>query len=288
MPEQSEEVKTETTTTAPVTDAVKTESPQTTAPDTAKMKSEEIKTLLEQKPEEAKPEVAETKTETKTPDAVKEEEWFDKEKGFKTKEDALKSYNELQNALRQRAEDQKRLQEELKSLKTQSEKRELTPEEKTREEAVRKWEEENKDAINFLEKRISERLTKKQAVETFEQEALRERNKWKEEFDKDDSRKVLWPAMEKIYSEKDIFQDFAKNPLQYIEAAAFQKEFPSIAERIRAEAIEQYKAQVKEAAEAEKRTKTEISGGAKAKAGDIDVTKLSSAELAKVLGRADD
>lgn len=276
-----EEVKTP----APVAEATPAPTPEPTV-DPASLKSDDIRSLIEQKAKE--PEAPKTPEIAQTQPEQKQEEWFDKEKGFKTKDDALKSYNELQNTLRQRAEEQKRMEAELNQFKQKANERPLTEEEKNREKSVKEWEEQNKEAIEFLEKRVAERLEKKKETETFEQSALNARQSWKQEFDKDESRRALWPTMEKIYAEKDVFRSFATNPLEAIEAMAFKKEFPSIAEKIRAEAIEQYKASIKEAAEAERRGKTEIPGGAKTLTGDLDAGKMSSSEIANMLRREDE
>lgn len=272
-------------------------STQTTAPaqtepakevDVKTLSSDEIKASIEKKlAEPVKPEVKEeVKPEVK--ETPKEEEWFNKEKGWKTKEDAEKSHSELMNTLRERSEHQKKIEAELAAIKQKAAERPLTEEEITREKAVQEWENQNKDAIEFLEKRISERLEKKKVAESFEQTALNERKSWKENFDKDESRRVLWPTMEKIYAEKNFFQEIAKNPFEAIEALAFKKDFPTIAEKIRAEAIEQYKASIKEAEVAERRGKTETPGGPKTVAGELDVKKLKSSEIANLLRREDE
>lgn len=220
-------------------------------------------------------------------DPPKEEEWFDKEKGFKTKDDALKSYSEAQNKLRELSEEKKRYESELAQIKKKESERPLTEEEKSRQASIQQWKDENKDAIQFLKDELKKDLERENQVKDFEKEALAARKQWKEEFDKDESRRTLWPKMEEIYSKKDFFHEVSKNPLEVIEALAFKESFPSIAEKIRAEAIEQYKEQVKEAEVAEKKRKTAVPGGSKKSSEDVDPSKMSSSELAGLLGRSD-
>ena len=234
--------------------------------------------------------------------------WFDPERGFKTAEDMKKSYAELQNTFRQKSEEiklergkleleQAQIKQEAEKLKVIENQRTLTPEETQRQEAIKQWEVQNKDALDLIESKIAERLSQRQQVEKSRENQelvvnniLKERNDWLDSFNKDTGRKALWPKMEQVFKEKGdtaeaAVQDFAKNPLPYIEAMAFHKNFPSIAEQIRAEAVEQYKAQVKEAAEVERTKGFARPGGAKTGTGDVDISKLSSSELGSLLQR---
>lgn len=249
--------------------------------DVGSKSSDEIKSLIQSGTPETK---AEEKKEEPKP-KVKEEEWFDKEKGFKTKEDALKSYTNLQNTLRERAEREKQLQSEIDNFKKQAETRPLTDDEKQRETQIKEWKEQNKEAIEFLKNEIRGELDQETQQKNYKNEALNARKSWKEEFDKDDSRKVLWPAMEQLYAEKNLIEDFNKNPFPYIEAMAFKNDFSNIAERIRAEAVEQYKNELKEAGEAAKAKKTERPGGTRKTAGEVDPSTMSSGEIGNLLPR---
>jgi hypothetical protein len=271
--------------------------------DISKQSSGDIKDLIEKgaskpsekEPEKEKIESPETPKEELKPEgsskpegAVETEEWFDKEKGFRTKEDALKSYTNLQRNLTERAQREKQLQSELDLLKAREQQRPLTQEEKDHQEAVEKWKNENKDAISFLKEEVKRDLIKEKESEDFNSMAMADRKVWKEEFDKDDSRKVLWPVMEEIYSKSDVMKDFYKNPFPFIEAVAFKENFPTIAERIKAEAVEQYKSGLKEAEEAERSKTTGRPGGAKKASGDIDPSKMSSSEISDLLPRNED
>ena len=94
--------------------------------------------------------------------------------------------------------------------------------------------------------------------------------------------------MEQVFKEKgdtaeSAVQDFAKNPLPYIEAMAFHKNFANIAEQIKADAVAQYVASQKGAAEAERKSHFALPGGPKSGSGDLDVSKMSSADIAKLL-----
>jgi len=269
---------------------------ETTQPSVEGKSADDLKSMLMEPPAEPPKEEApkeEPKAEPAKQEPVKEEpkkedDWFDRDRGFKTKEDAIKSYTNLQNTLRERAEREKQLQGELDQLKQKAQERPLTVEEKERQEAVQNWKEENKDAIEFLKKEIRSDIEKETHKKTYEETALGERKKWKEEFDKDDSRKALWPVMEEIYAKQDVPAEFFKNPFPFLEAMAFKQNFSSIAEQIRAEAVEQYKASIKEADEAAKQNATGRPGGSKKAAGEIDPSKMSSSELGSLLPRNED
>ena len=124
--------------------------------------------------------------------------------------------------------------------------------------------------------------------QNFEKEALDSRRAWKEGFDKSEERKKLEPKMAEITGKQDIFKEFIKNPLPYIEAMAFKESFPTIAEKVKADAIEQYKKGLAEAEEAENQRKTAQPAGGKKSLGEVDVSKLSSADIASMLPRGQD
>ena len=226
-------------------------------------------------------------------EAPKEEEWFDKEHGFKTKDDAIKSYGQAANKIRELSEQNKQAMAEIQKIK---ETRTLTPEEKQKEEAVKQWQMENKEAIDFLKKTILDEVTKSKSQEEWAKEVLNTRNQWYQDFQKDEKRKELWPKMEEIFNKHGIdpqsrfeglMGEIGKNPFQVLEALAFKENFPSILEGIKKEAIEQYKEELRQAAEAEKKSKTATPGGLKSLAGDVDVSKMSASELAALLPRGD-
>jgi hypothetical protein len=234
--------------------------------------------------------------------------WFDPEKGFKTADDMKKSYSELQTKLTKQSEEvklekmkldieQAKIREEMDKFNSIKSKRKLTPEEAEKQEAISKWETENKEALDLIEEKLEERRQKKESSQkvqefnsTIEKQILKERNDWLENFNKDEGRKKLWPVMEQVFKEKgdsqdSVIKDFAKNPLPYIEAMALHKNFASIAEQIKAEAVQQYVAKTKEAAEVERKTKFALPGGPKTGTGDVDISKLSSSEIGSLLQR---
>lgn len=234
--------------------------------------------------------------------------WFDPEKGFKTADDMKKSYAELQTKLTKQSEEvklerskleleQAQIKAEVEKIKAVQAQRPLTPEEVQKQEAVKQWEVQNKEALDLIESKIAERLQAKQQAEKVQQtssdiekQILKERNDWLENFNKDEGRKKLWPVMEQVFREKgdtqeSVTKDFLKNPLPYMEALALHKNFASIAEQIKAEAIQQYVAKNKEAAEVERKTKFALPGGPKSGSGDVDISKLSSAEIGSLLQR---
>ena len=260
--------------------------------------SDEIRTLLEggataepvkveeEKPVEA-PKEEKPVEEPEVQEEPKEEEWYDKKRGFKTRDDADKAYAEAQNKIRELSENQKRYESELTEIKEQSLKRPLTQDEQQRQEAIQSWKHENKDAIDFLKQEIKKDMEKENEADSFKKQALDSRKKWKDDFDKDESRKVLWSKMEEHYKDRDVFQEFAKNPFPYLEAVAFQQDFPSIAEKIRAEAVEDYKKQIKEAEEAESSKATGSPGGSAKSKGAVDPGAMSSEEISSLLPRND-
>ena len=77
----------------------------------------------------------------------------------------------------------------------------------------------------------------------------------------------------------------AKAAQQSGQAALYDQLVGKKLERVKAEAVEQYKAQVKEAAEVERKTKFALPGGPKTGTGDVDISKLSSAEIGSLLQR---
>lgn len=272
---------------APETPAPVVTTPETPAtpvtPDISTLKPDEIKTLLEKS----------TPAPTPTEDPNDRSKWFDPTRGFRTKEDADKSYHELMESNRQKAEKLKEYEQkealyaqEQERLRIESTQRTLTEEEQKKQAALAKWKSENQDALNFIKEEIKRDMTQETQAEQFQKAVLESRRQWKEQFDKEDSRKVLWPVMEEIYKEKgNVFEDFGKNPLPYIEAVAFQKNFGTIAERIKAEAVEQYKASIRQAHEAERRGITTIPGGPKTTSGELDTAAMSSKELSTLLPR---
>lgn len=277
-------------TTAPSPTPPASEPSPVSKPDVSAKSSDEIKDLLS-KPSPEKP--AGTPEVTKPADEVQnKDDWFDKERGFKTKEDAIKSYQSLQETLRQRAEREKQLQTEIDSLKNKSVSTPLTPEEKTKQEALEKWKTENKQALDFLKEEIKKDMHGENLVKDIQSKVLDARNTWKQEFDKDDARKQLWPKMEEIWAKhgnlETVQAEVFKNPFPFIEALAFYQSFPTIAEKIKSEAVEQYKANIRQAAEAERAGKTALPGGQKQTAPDVDPAKMSSTELAALLPRAED
>ena len=260
-------------------------------PKVENMKSDEIKSLLEKStpaPEQpAKPEV-------KQADPNDRSTWFDPDRGFKTKEDAVKSYGELQEKLRQQSVQLKELEQREKIIIQQQEEIRqrnqagaMSEEDKQKQAALERWKLENSDALNFIKQEIKKDMEVENSRQTFEQQALKARNDWKAEFDKEESRKVLWPVMEEIFKEKDIFQEFAKNPLPFIEALAFQKNFGTIAAQIKAEAVSQFKAELSKANEAERVNSTANPGGLKTPTGEVDVSKMSSTDIGALLPRND-
>ena len=234
--------------------------------------------------------------------------WFDADKGFKTVDDFKKSYAELQTKLTKQSEEvkaersrleleQAQIRQEVESIKKLQAERVLTPEEKQKQEAIQRWQIENKDALEAIKEVIKGDLDKETIAKRSEEEnqkieqgILKERNDWLTEFNKDPQRKTLWATMEQEFKEQgdtldSSIKDFVKNPLPYFEAKAIQKSLPSIIERAKAEAVEEYKASVKEAAEVERKTKFALPGGPKQGSGDVDVSKLSSSELGSLLKR---
>jgi len=267
--------ETATTTPAPIVPEVKPEA----------MKSDEIKNLIENPPK-----VEDKKTETVT------EEWFDKERGFKTAEDMRKSYAEAQNAIREKSTALKELETfksqaevQLAELAKKAESAPLSPEDAQKKQAIESWKSENKDSLEFIKNLVKEDLRKESVQETIQTAAITDRNAWKQEFDKDEARKTLWPKMEEIYAKKGdkMFQDMIHNPFPYLEAVAFKENFSSIAQKIKAEAIESYKSEMKQAAEAAKAKSTATPGGLKNLAGGVDVSQMSASDLAALLPRGD-
>jgi hypothetical protein len=247
-----------------------------------------------QKPEEAAP----AAPEATTAEPGKDEPWY-KQFGFKSAAEAKQSYGSAQEKIRQQAEEiknmklaeQSKVQQELERLRRIEQDRNLSPEEKTRQAAFENWEKENSDALHLIEKRLLGKLEEaydiKPKAQAFEEQALADRKSWKDGFDKDPNRAALWPVMEQLYKEQDIFHGFAKNPFPFIEALAFQKNFAVVAERIRAEAVEQYKASVQKAEAAARAGKTELPGGAKAISGERDVASMTSRQIADLLPRSE-
>jgi hypothetical protein len=260
------------------------EAPKPETVDPKSLKSEEIKNLIN----------APVKEEPKV--EAKEEEWFDKERGFKTAEDMKKSYVEAQNAIREKSTALKELETfrsqaevQLAELAKKAESAPLSPEDAQKKQAIEAWKSENKDSLDFIKNLVKEDLRKESVQETIQSAALRDRNEWKQEFDKDEARKTLWPKMEEIYAKKGdkIFQEMIHNPFPYLEAVAFKENFSSIAQKIKQEAIESYKQEMKQAAEVAKAKSTATPGGVKNLAGQVDVSKMSSADLGALLPRGE-
>jgi hypothetical protein len=279
----------EETVVAPVETAPVEAAPVAPAPvvekQPADMKSDEIKSLIE------KPPVIEAKVE-----APKEEVWFDKEHGFKTAEDMKKSYAEAQNAIREKSVALKELEQfrsqaevQLSELAKKAENAPLSPEDAQKKQAIESWKNENKDSLEFIKNLVKEDLRKESVTETIQTAAIKDRQEWKKSFDQDEARKTLWPKMEEIYAKKGdkMFQDMIHNPFPYLEAVAFKENFSSIAQKIKAEAIESYKQEMKQAAEAAKAKSTATPGGLKNIAGGVDVSQMSASDLAALLPRGD-
>lgn len=295
-------------------DAVKPNNPQRKV--STKSSDEIAKQLAEQAKRSGEPDTNKSESKDGTKDSVNAPEkaqevedrskWFDPEKGFKTADDMKKSYGELQSTLTKKSEEiklertrleleQAQIKDEAQKLKEIQEKRPLTTEEKAQKAAVEQWKTDNKDALDLIKDTIKkdldqENLQKKQieVQSSVQEQILKERNEWLSGFNKDPGRKELWGKMEQIYKEKGdtadkVIHDFAKNPLPYIEAMAFHKNFPDIAEKIKLEAVQQYVATQKQAAEAERKTRFALPGGPKSGSGDLDVSKMSSKELAQLL-----
>lgn len=303
MPDEITNAPSTSTETTPTEETVTSSTPATTATvetnpevssekepavDPSTMKSKDIAELIRLQREK---ELSDKKTET-----TKEEEWFDKDRGFKTKEDFVKSYSEAQNKIRETSEQLKQFEEfkaqaetQLAELAKKAENAPLSPEDAQRKEAITKWQAENKESLDFIKNLVKEDLKKETVKEQIQTSAITERNNWKQEFDKDEARKTLWPKMEEIYAKKGnrIFQEFVHNPFPYLEALAFKENFSSIAQKIKQEAIESYKAEMKQAAEVAKSKSTAIPGGVKSLAGEIDVSKMSSSEIAALLARGE-
>jgi hypothetical protein len=251
------------------------------------MKSDELKSLIENPP----------KVEEKAvPAEENKDNWFDKERGFKTAEDMKKSYAEAQNAIREKSEKMKELETfrsqaevQLAELAKKAEAAPLTPEDAQRKQAIEAWKVENKESLEFIKNLVKEDLRKESVQESIQTAAITDRNAWKQEFDKDEARKTLWPKMEEIYAKKGdkMFQDMIHNPFPYLEAVAFKENFSTIAQKIKAEAIEQYKTEMKSAAEVAKAKSTATPGGLKNLAGGVDVSSMSSKDLASLLPRGD-
>lgn len=222
--------------------------------------------------------------------------WY-KKAGFEDEETGLKSVASAQEKIRQQSEElknykreeQAKVQEELTRLRKIEADRNLTPEEKHQRETFQKWEKDNADALKLIEGRLLGKLEQEYDIQPkarkYEEQVMSERNEWKKKFDADKSRAELWPIMDSLYKEQDIFESFQRNPLPYVEAMAFQKNFTNIAERIGQDAVERYKAEIKKAEEAERRNKTGIPGGAKVTGGNTDVGSMSSRELGNLLPR---
>jgi hypothetical protein len=289
---------TEETITAPATatevstPAVETVAPVAEPKTIDSMKSSEIKDLMNNPPKIEEPKAEEpAKVEGQE---VPDDKWFDKERGFKTAEDMKKSYAEAQNAIREKSEKLKELEQfknqadlQMQELSKKAAAAPLSPEDLQKKQAIEQWEVENKDSLAFIENRILQKINQKQVQETIETSALNDRNNWKSDFDKDEGRRTLWPKMEEVYAKKGdkIFQEFIQNPFPYLEAVAFKENFSSIAEKIKQEAVEQYKASVKQAAEVARAKSTATPGGLKISSGDVDVSKMSSGDLAAMLPR---
>jgi hypothetical protein len=252
------------------------------------MKSDEIKSLIENPPK------AEAKVEA--PIEENKDNWFDKERGFKTAEDMKKSYGEAQNAIREKSTQLKELETfrsqaetQLAELTKKAESAPLSPEDAQRKQAIEAWKGENKESLEFIKNLVKEDLRKESVQETIQTAAITDRQNWKSEFDKDEARKTLWPKMEEIYAKKGdkMFQDMIHNPFPYLEAVAFKENFSSIAQKIKAEAIESYKQEMKQAAEVAKAKSTAVPGGLKNLAGGTDVSQMSSTDLAALLPRGE-
>lgn len=252
------------------------------------MKSEELKNLIENPP----------KVEAKV-EALSEENkdtWFDKERGFKTAEDMKKSYAEAQNAIREKSTQLKELENfrsqaesQLAELAKKAESAPLSPEDAQRKQAIEAWKGENKESLEFIKNLVKEDIRKESIQETIETAAVKERNEWKKSFDQDEARKALWPKMEEIYAKNGdkMFENMIKNPFPYLEAVAFKENFSSIAQKIKQDAIESYKQEMKQAAEVAKKKSTAVPGGLKNLAGGTDVSQMSSTDLAALLPRGE-
>lgn len=224
-----------------------------------------------------------------------EETWFDKDRGFKTRDDYDKSIRAGQEKIRQQAEQLKSIDSELQNLRTRESQKTMSPEEKQRMTAIESWKNENKQAIDFIKDEVKRDIERESVVKDFEKSARQEIEEWKSKFDADPERSKLWPTMGELYKKEvivdpngqPIFKGFLQNPLKYFEAVAFKEKFSEVAERIKQDAIEQYKKSIKEAAEAERSNTTALPGGPKS-TGEVDVSKLSVAELAKLLPRRED
>jgi hypothetical protein len=286
---------TETTTSvAPVENASTAQAQEQAATeskpiDPSTLKADELKDLINNPPKvEQKQEAA--------PDQAKQEEWFDKDRGFKTKDDMLKSYTEAQNKIRETSEQLKQFENFKAQAEAQlaelSKKAEMTPlsaEDQQKQAAIKQWQSENKESLDFIKNMVKQEILQEQMKSQIEDKAINDRKTWKSDFDKDDSRKHLWPKMEEVYAKKGdkIFQDFIHNPFPYLEAVAFKENFSSIADKIKAEAVEAYKAGLKQAAEAERSKSTATPGGLKSISGEMDVSKMSSSDIAALLPRGD-
>lgn len=224
-----------------------------------------------------------------------EEQWFDKERRFKTREDYDKSVRAGQEKIRQQAEQIKAIEAELQNLKARELQKTMSPEEKQRMEAIEGWKKENKQAIDFIKDEVMRDIERESVIRDFEKSARKEMEEWKQKFDADPERSKLWPTMGELYKKEvildqngqPIFKGFLQNPLKYFEAVAFKERFGEIAERIKQDAVEQYKRSLKEAEEAERSNTTALPGGPKS-TGEVDVSKLSVSELGKLLPRREE
>ena len=105
MPEETTTAPSTATETAPVSETSTATAapitPEVKAVDPASLKSDELKDLINNPP---------AQVEDKKTESVQEEEWFDKERGFKTKEDFVNSYTEAQNKIRETSEQLKQFE----------------------------------------------------------------------------------------------------------------------------------------------------------------------------------
>lgn len=233
--------------------------------------------------------------EGEVPQATPTEEWFDKERGFKTKDDFIASYKASQEKMRQQSEQLKSIDAELQSIKSREVAKTMSPEDRERMAAIEKWKGDNKDAIDLIKAEVKRDLDQETAFKDFERSTKQEMNDWKQKFDADPERNILKPKMDELVNKEvvldskgqPLFKGFLQNPLKYYEALAFREEFPKIAERLKQEAVEQYKKSVKEAAEAERKSTTALPGGPKS-TGEVDVSKMSASQLANLLPRKED
>lgn len=299
------------TQTTPIAEPIKQSTPVVATPSIEPEKkapqpsSADLKKAIELKKEQENakatqavaPKVEEPKT---TPivregEAPKEEEWFDKERGFKTKDDFINSYKNSQERMRQQSEQLKAIDAELQAIRSRETAKTMSPEDRQRMEQIEAWKKDNKPALDLIKEEVKRDLDREQSVKDFERMSKQEMTEYKQKLDADPERSKLWPTMGEIYKKEvimddrgqPIFKGFLQNPLKYFEAVAFKEKFPEIAESIRQNAVEQYKKTQKEAAEAARSSTTALPGGPKS-TGEVDVSKMSSKEIASMLPRKED